>query len=74
MGWEAWFTIAVITFCFAAMAIYRVSPDTALMGGITLLLVSGILSPAEAFVGLSNEGVITVAILYVVVAGLKEDK
>ena len=72
MGWEAWFTIAVITFCFTAMAVYRVAPDIALMGGLTLLLISGILSPSEAFIGLSNEGVITVAVLYVVVAGLKE--
>ena len=72
MGWEAWFTLTVISLCFIAMAAYRVAPDTALMGGLTLLLVSGILSPGEAFIGLSNEGVITVAILYVVVAGLKE--
>ena len=72
MSWEAWLTIAIILLCFIAMAAYRVSPDISLMGGITILLVTGIITPAQAFVGLSNEGVITVAILYVVVAGLKE--
>ena len=72
MGWEAWLTVAVISFCFIAMAMNRVAPDTALMGGLTILLLSGILTPAEAFAGLANEGVITVAILYIVVTGLKE--
>ncbi len=72
MEWEAWLTISVILSCFAAMASNRVAPDIALMGGVTILLLSGILTPAEAFLGLSNEGVITVAVLYVVVTGLKE--
>ncbi len=72
MEWEAWLTISVILLCFVAMASNRVAPDIALMGGVTVLLLSGILTPAEAFLGLSNEGVITVAVLYVVVTGLKE--
>ena len=72
MEWQAWLTIGVILLCFTAMALNRVAPDTALMGGVTVLLLSGILTPAEAFLGLSNEGVITVAVLYVVVTGLKE--
>ena len=42
------------------------------MGGLTMLLVSGIISPAEALSGLSNEGMVTVAVLYVVVAGVRE--
>ena len=57
MGWEAWLTVAVISLCFVAMATNRVAPDTSLMGGLTILLLSGILTPAEAFAGLANEGV-----------------
>jgi len=48
-----------------------IGPDTVLTGGLTLLLVSGIISPSEALSGLSNEGMVTVAVLYVVVAGVR---
>ena len=42
------------------------------MGGLTLLLVAGVLTPTEALAGFSNQGMITVAALYVVVVGLRE--
>ena len=41
-------------------------------GGLTLLLVSGILTPQEALSGLANEGMVTVAVLYAVVAGVRD--
>jgi len=72
MGFEAWFTLATIALCFTAMASNRVAPDIALMGGLSLLLLVGILTPEAAFAGLSNEGVLTVAVLYIVVTGLTE--
>lgn len=72
MSPEAWFTVAVVGLCLALLMSNRVSADVTLMGGLTLLLVSGILSPAEALSGFSNEGMITVAVLYVVVAGLRD--
>lgn len=72
MGWEAWYTLAVVMICFSAMATNRFAPDATLMGGLVVLLLSGILTPQTAFAGLANEGVITVAVLYVVVAGLRE--
>jgi di/tricarboxylate transporter len=40
--------------------------------GLTLLLVSGILTPQEALAGFANQGMLTVAVLYVVVSGLTE--
>ncbi len=72
MGWEAWFTLATIAVCFSVMATNRAAPDTTLIGALTLLLLSGVLTPATAFEGLANEGVITVAVLYVVVTGLRD--
>lgn len=50
----------------------RIASDIVLMGGVTLLLVSGVLGPHEALIGFSNEGMITVGVLYFVVAGLSE--
>ena len=37
------------------------------------LLVMGILSPADALAGLSNEGMVTVAVLYIVGAGVQRN-
>jgi len=72
MTTEAWFTLAVIALCFGLLALTRFATDIVLMGGLTLLLVSGILTPEQALSGLANEGVVTVGALYVVVAGLKD--
>ena len=42
------------------------------MAALSFLVISGILSPPEALAGFANPGVITIATLYVVAAGLKE--
>jgi len=72
VSWEAWLTLAVVAGCFAMMARTRISPDIIMSAGLTLLLVSGVLLPGEALAGFSNQGMLTVAVLYVVVSGLTE--
>lgn len=72
MPWEAWFTLAIVALCIGLLASNRYPPDTVMLGGLTLLLLTGVLTPAEALAGLSNEGMVTVAVLYVVVSGLQE--
>ncbi len=72
MVWEAWLTLAVVALCIGLLASNRYPPDIVMLGGLTLLLLSGVLTPAEALAGLSNEGMVTVAVLYVVVSGLQE--
>ncbi|MDB4362859.1 SLC13 family permease [Pseudomonadales bacterium] len=63
-------SIAVVLLCFAGLMFTRVAPDVLLMGGVAILLVSGILQPVDAFSGFANEGTITVALLFVVARGL----
>jgi len=48
------------------------SPEIVFLGGLTVVIASQIIKPAEALVGFSNQGMLTVAALYVVAAGLKE--
>lgn len=72
MGWEGWYSIAVTALCFSTLALTRYSPDIVMVGGLTLLLLAGVLSPEQALSGLANEGMVTVGVLYVVVAGLRE--
>ncbi len=72
MEWEAWFTLAVVAVSFLLLAYRGGAPDMILLGALTILLVSGILTPHEALAGLANEGMVTVGVLYVVVSGLRE--
>jgi Na+/H+ antiporter NhaD/arsenite permease-like protein len=72
MDWQAWYSIAVTMLCFGTLALTRYSPDIVMVGGLTLLLVAGVLSPEQALAGLANEGMVTVGVLYVVVAGLRD--
>ncbi len=72
MSLEAIITLVVIGTCFATLAFTRTAPDITLVGGVSLLLVLGVLSPAQALGGLANQGVVTVGALYIVVSGLRE--
>lgn len=72
MSWEAWFTLGVVALCFGLLARNRTPPDITMAGGLTLLLVSGVVTPAQALAGFANEGMVTVGVLYVVVTGFRE--
>jgi di/tricarboxylate transporter len=72
MGWEAVMTLATLVAVLGTLITTRIATDLVLMTALAFLLISGILSPAEALAGFSNPGVITIATLYVVAAGLKE--
>lgn len=72
MSFDALFSIAIMLFCFATLMLSRISPDIIMSAGLSLLLVFGILTPQEALAGFANEGMLTVAVLYIVVSGLTE--
>jgi di/tricarboxylate transporter len=72
LGWQGWFSIGLVAFCFLLFLRTRIAPDVVTSGALTLLLVTGVLSVDEALAGFANPGVITVAVLYVVVTGLTE--
>lgn len=69
---EAWITIGVIALCLFVMGSNKAPPDITLVGGVSILLGFGIITPTQALAGFSNEGMITVGVLFVVVAGLNE--
>jgi di/tricarboxylate transporter len=71
MSLAAWLTLAVTVGALAAMASGRVSADRALLASLTLLLICGVVAPERALSGLSNPGVATVALLFVVAAGVR---
>jgi di/tricarboxylate transporter len=71
LGWQAWLTLGIIGVIFATLIATDASTDMVLMGAITILTIAGVLAPKEALAGLANEGIVTIAVLYVVVAGLE---
>lgn len=72
MTLAGWAVIAVILLCLCMLITTRISADVIFLGGLTLLILVQVLPPSEAIAGFSNQGMLTVAALYVVAAGLKE--
>ena len=72
MEWQGILTLATLFSVLSTLMLTRFSADLVLMAALALLLIVGVLSPAEALAGFGNPGVITIATLYVVAAGLKE--
>lgn len=69
---DATFTLAVLAAVFALLIWSRIAPDVVLVGGVGLLVLMGVLEPREALSGMANEAMITVGILYVVGAGVRQ--
>lgn len=72
MSVPAWISVLVTLAVFAAMLLRRgASTDLLFLGGLVLVTVLGVISPAEALAGFANEAVITIGALFVVAAGLR---
>ena len=72
LGWQAWTTIAVTIGVFLLNALTSLSAEIIFLAGTAVLFVSGILTEQDALAGFSNPGMITVAVLYIVVTGLSQ--
>lgn len=72
MEWQGVLTLVVLLSVLATLMFTHVQPDLVLVSAMVFLLITGVLAPTEAFAGFANPGVITIATLYVVAAGLKE--
>lgn len=72
MSIDGWFTIGLVGLVLLALMLTQLAPDVILVAGLTALILSGILSPDEALAGLANEGMVTVGVLFIVGAGVRE--
>ncbi|KAB8179323.1 TRAP transporter large permease subunit [Lysobacter maris] len=71
LGWQGWLTVAVIAATLGLLLWERFTPDKVLAGAMATLMVGGVLTPVQALAGFWNPGVLTVALLFVLVAALK---
>ncbi len=69
---DAVFVAGLLAAVLAGLALNLASAEKLFTAALMLLLLGGVLAPADAFVGFSNPGIFTIAALYVVVGGLKE--
>ena len=70
MEWQGWFCLALTMTALGVLSLTRISPHVVMMGVMTILSALGILSATEALAGFSNSGLITVAAMFVVAAGV----
>jgi len=74
--------LLVVVLVLLTLALTRIAADAVLVAGLTLLLIApvptgagwqiGVIGPAGAISGFANTGLATVAVLFVVVTGLRE--
>jgi hypothetical protein len=69
-AWEGWFTVVIVVGAFACLLWDVVQPDHVMIGALTILMAAGVVSVEEGLAGFSNEGLLTVATLFVVAAGI----
>jgi di/tricarboxylate transporter len=70
MSFELIVVVLVMLGCFAAMVRERVPVDVVALCGMGVLIITGVLTPGEAFSVFSNEAAITVASMFVLSAAL----
>jgi di/tricarboxylate transporter len=69
---DAWIALSVIGGCLLALIFSRRPPDMILCGGVVILLLLNVITPKEALAGMSNEGMVTVGVLFIVAQALSE--
>ncbi|MDH5737814.1 MAG: SLC13 family permease [Gammaproteobacteria bacterium] len=69
---DGWLALVIIFAAVLLLAITSFGAELVLMGALSLLLLLGVIPTDVALAGFSNEGLATIAVLYVVTAGLRE--
>ena len=69
---QPWIALTVTLLIFAALQLRRDAPaDLLFLGGLTIVALTGVLTPEEAFGGFANPALLTIAGLLVVASGLR---
>ncbi|MBM6551813.1 SLC13 family permease [Marinomonas ostreistagni] len=70
MEWQGWFSLALTVGALGVLTVTRIAPHLVMMGVLTILSALGILSANEALAGFANSGLVTVAAMFIVAAGI----
>jgi di/tricarboxylate transporter len=72
LGWQGWLTILLTAIAFVVNAMTPVPAEIIFLGALAILLLTGVLDTETGLAGFSNEGLVTIAVLYIVVTGLQQ--
>ncbi|NJN76049.1 MAG: SLC13 family permease, partial [Synechococcaceae cyanobacterium RL_1_2] len=72
LGWQGWATIGLTALAFCLNAMTPLPAEIIFLGALGLLILTGILDSETGLAGFSNEGLATIAVLYLVVMGLQQ--
>ncbi|RPF54187.1 SLC13 family permease [Aquisalibacillus elongatus] len=72
MTFEMVFVLIVVLAMLVGLLFEVARPDMVVFSALTILLIAGILTPQEALKGFSNEGMLTIALLFVVAGAVKK--
>lgn len=70
MEWQGWLSLGLTVAALGTLTFTRIAPHLVMMAVLTVLSALGILSANEALAGFANSGLITVAAMFVVAAGV----
>jgi len=70
--WQGWLTLFLTLSSLLLLALTRIGPHLVMMASLTILSALGILDSSEALAGFSNSGLLTVAAMFVVAAGVHQ--
>lgn len=71
LGLDGWITLAILVGVFATLLFTDTKPHVAFFCAIAALSVTGVLTIEEAFAGFDTASIITVGLLFLVIAGLR---
>ncbi len=70
MEWQGWLSLFLTVSALCVLILTRIGPHIVMMGVLTVLSLSGVLTASEALSGFSNSGLITVAAMFIVATGI----
>ncbi|MEE4284779.1 MAG: SLC13 family permease, partial [Mariniphaga sp.] len=72
MTFEAWIVLAVFLFLVVAFITEAMRPGLILLSAAVIFMATGIITDQELIAGFSNDGLITIAVLFLVNEGIKQ--
>jgi di/tricarboxylate transporter len=72
MTFESWIVIAVLVFLMVAFFLEAMRPGLILLSAAVIFMATGIITDKELIAGFSNDGLITIAVLFLVNEGIKQ--
>lgn len=72
MTWQMILVIILVILIIIALIKEIARPDIIMFSALTILLITGVLTPKEALSGFSNEGMLTIALLFIVAGAIQK--